>query len=276
MLRILAAAAVIVMHAGALPVSRMAVAIPMSHTLVVKAYEYGFQAPDSIAAGLVTVHLVDRGHRSHQLTIARLDDSSSLARVMKTLTDDKVRTSGITWVGGVESVKAGDSTETTLVLTPGRYVMLCAYDGDNGHTHLAMGMIRPLLVTATASSMPAVLPSEPVTIHLSDYHIRIDGALHRGRQLVRVQNDGPHRHHLNITRFVGKATTEDAMKWDGKSEPAPLEDVTGGAAAMAAGQATVIALDLTPGRYELACVLSDTSNAKPHYLLGMHDEITIK
>jgi uncharacterized cupredoxin-like copper-binding protein len=60
------------------------------------------------------------------------------------------------------------------------------------------------------------------------------------------------------------------------SVPAPLEDVTGGAAAMAAGQATVIALDLTPGRYELACVLSDTSNAKPHYLLGMHDEITIK
>jgi uncharacterized cupredoxin-like copper-binding protein len=246
------------------------------HTLVVTAYEYTFQAPDSIAAGVATVRLVDHGRVGHQVTFARLDDTSSLARVMKTLTDDRVHTGGIRWSGGVESATPGDSSETTLVLRPGRYVILCAYDGDNGHAHVSMGMIRPLVVTVSATAADTKLPAAPVTIRLSDYHVEVAGTLHSGTQLVRVENVGSHRHHLNITRFRDNATFDDAMKWDGKSQPAPLQDISGGAAAMESGEVSVISLKLRPGRYELACVLSDDSKSKPHYMLGMHDEITVR
>ncbi|HEY2895925.1 MAG TPA: hypothetical protein VGJ12_02215, partial [Gemmatimonadaceae bacterium] len=114
------------------------------------------------------------------------------------------------------------------------------------------------------------------TIELSDYHIGISSPLHSGRQLVRVVNAGKQRHHLYMARIVGNATTDEIMKWDGKSQPAPLQDMSGGAAAMDPGQASVLALDLKPGRYALACVLSDGGKSKPHYLLGMHDEIVVK
>jgi hypothetical protein len=52
--------------------------------------------------------------------------------------------------------------------------------------------------------------------------------------------------------------------------------MSGGAAAMDPGQASVIEMDLTPGRYELACVLSNDGKSTLHYLLGMHQEIAIR
>jgi plastocyanin len=115
-----------------------------AHTLTVTAYEYAFQAPDSVASGVVTVRLVNRGKEGHQVTFARLDDSSSLSRVMRTLVDDKKRTTGLRWVGGAENALANDSSEAILVLRPGRYVIVCAYDGADGHAHVSHGMIRAL------------------------------------------------------------------------------------------------------------------------------------
>lgn len=246
------------------------------HTLVVKAFDYTFQASDSIASGVVTVRLVNRGRIGHQVALARLDDSSSLARVMKTLVENKEHTGGVRWSGGVESAIPGESSETTLALEPGRYVIVCAFDGDNGHPHMSMGMIRSLVVTAGATRADMTLPATATTVRLSDYHMTVVGTLRTGRQLVRVENVGAHRHHLNLTRIRDNATLDDIMKWDGKSQPAPLEDMSGGAAVLEPGQASVISLNLQPGRYELACAMSNDSKSKPHYLLGMHDEVSVR
>ena len=171
---------------------------------------------------------------------------------------------------------AGESSETILPLASGRYVIICAYDGDNGLAHVSLGMIRPLIVTPGTLVTAQSLPATPTTIELSDYHIAISSPLHSGKQLVRVVNVGKQRHHLVIGRIVGNATTDEIMKWDGKSQPAPLADMSGGAAAMDPGQASVIEMDLAPGRYALACVLSDGGKSTLHYLLGMHQEIAVR
>jgi hypothetical protein len=247
-----------------------------AHTLVVTAYEYAFQAPDSLPAGAVTVRLVNRGRKPHQVVIARLDDTSSLDRVMRSLTADKARTGGVRWVGGVETAIPGESSEAILPLTSGRYVLLCSYDGDNGLAHVSLGMIRPLVVTPGAPAPVRSLPAAQTTIELSDYHLGISSPLHSGKQLVRIVNVGEHRHHLIIARIVGNATTDEIMKWDGKSQPAPVQGMSGGAAAMDPGQASVIEMDLKPGRYALACILSNGGGSKLHYLLGMHDEIVVQ
>ena len=246
-----------------------------AHRLVVTANEYSFQAPDSVAAGIVAVRLIDRGRKAHQLTFARLDDTSSLDRVMRSLVADKARTGGIRWMGGIESAIPGESSETILPLTSGRYVIICAYDGDHGLAHMSLGMIRSLVVTPGTPVTTHSLPATPTTIELSDYHVAISRPLHSGKQLVRVTNVGKQRHHLVIARIVGNATTDEIMKWDGKSQPAPLDDMSGGAAAMDPGQASVIEMNLAPGRYELACILSDSGKSTLHYLLGMHDEIVV-
>jgi len=276
MLRITASTVVAAALVGLPRVVHSPRAAPASRTLIVNAYEYTFKAPDSIAAGVITVRLVDHGKMGHQLSLARLDDSSSLVRVMKTLTYDKVHTGGIRWRGGVESAFPGDSSETILALEPGRYVIVCAYGGENGLSHVSMGMIRSLTVTKVVAANDMRLPTTPVTIRLSDYHVDVTGTLHSGRQLVGVENAGPHRHHLIVQRFSGKATIDDAMKWDGKSQPAPFEDTSGGAAVLDSGQTSVIVLNLRPGRYELGCVLADDAKSKPHYMLGMHDEVVVR
>jgi hypothetical protein len=245
-------------------------------TLVITSYEYAFVAPDSIATGVVTVRLVNRGKIGHQVAIARLDDSSSLARVMKSLVADKEHTTGLHWSGGVEGAVSGQSAETTIPLSPGRYVVVCSFEAANGHAHVSMGMIRPLLVTGAAASFDATLPATSATLRLTDYRITLSGKLHRGRQLVRVENGGRHRHHMNLSRIVGNATLSDIDKWDGKSKPSPLEDLSGGAAVLEPGSASVINLTLAPGRYLLACVLTDDKDSKPHYMLGMEQEITIE
>jgi hypothetical protein len=176
----------------------------------------------------------------------------------------------------VEGAVSGQSAETTIPLSPGRYVVVCSFEAANGHAHVSMGMIRPLLVTGAAASFTATLPATSATLRLTDYRITLSGKLHRGRQLVRVENGGRHRHHMNLSRIVGNATLSDIDKWDGKSKPSPLEDLSGGAAVLEPGSASVINLTLAPGRYLLACVLTDDKDSKPHYMLGMEQEITIE
>ena len=178
-------------------------------------------------------------------------------------------------MGGVESALPGDSSESILVLRPGRYVILCAYDGG-GHAHVSMGMIRPLTVTAEKTSANSSLPATPVTIRLTDYHIALSGPLRTGRQLVRVENDGQQRHHLSVMRFVRPMPLEELDRWDGKSNPAPIETINGGTTILDAGEASVISLDLHSGTYLLECVVSNDVKSKPHYMLGMEREIAIK
>ncbi len=249
---------------------------PGGHALVVTAYEYTFIAPDSAASGMVTIRLVNRGKEAHQVTFARLDDSSSLPRVMRSLVRNADHTGGIRWAGGVERALPGASSETSVLLKPGRYVMVCAYGAEDGHAHMSRGMIRGLVVSSGAPSTNLVLPVAPVTIRLTDYRISISGELRAGRQLVRVENVGRHLHQLSFSRLVGNTTMEQLDKWDGKSKPSPIEGIGGGAAPMDTGQVSVISIALRPGRYVLDCGLSDTTGAKPHYMLGMEREITVK
>jgi len=267
------------MVAAALAALPYAVAAPAhmaaARTLVVISYEYAFQAPEQVAAGAVTVRLVNRGKMGHQAALLRLDDSSSLVRVMRSLVADTAHTSGVHGIGGVESALPGDSGETILVLRPGRYVIVCAYNGG-GHAHMSMGMIRPLTVTADAMNVDSMLPATPVTVRLTDYHVALSGPLHAGRQLVRVENDGVQRHHLSIMRFVGRTSLEELDKWDGESKPAPIEAVNGGTTVLDAGRASVVALDLRPGRYLLECSVSNDAKSKPHYMLGMERVVAIR
>jgi plastocyanin len=247
-----------------------------AHTMIVTSSEFSFRAPDTIASGVVTVRLVNRGKEGHQVTFARLDDSSSLTRVMRTLVDDKKHTTGVHWVGGVENALPNATSEATLLLRPGRYVIVCAYEGDDGHAHVSHGMLRALVVAGNAESADTLLPTASSIARLTNYAIDFSPSLHAERQLVRVENRGAQSHHLIVGRIVGNATAAEIDKWDGKSQPAPLEDIGQGGAILEPGQAEVIALTLSPGRYMFACILSDSASTKPHYLLGMSKEVAIK
>jgi len=249
---------------------------PAAPALVVTSYEFTFEAPDTTASGVVTVRLVNRGKEGHQLSFALLDDTSTVTRAMRELAENRKRATGVTWVGGVENALPGGTSEATIVLRPGRYVMVCAYEDDSGHAHMSKGMLHALTVVPRAARGDTVLPATAVAARLTDYAITFSAPLTAGRQLVRVQNDGTHRHHLIVARMVGKATVDDVMKWDGKTKPAPVEDIGAGAAILAPGHASVIPLSLAPGRYLFGCILNDSAGAPPHYMLGMQKEVDVR
>lgn len=243
--------------------------------LVVTAYDYAFQAPDSTTSGVVTVRLVNRGKEDHQVVLLRLEDTTTMARVMRTLVADKIHATGVHAVSGVENARPGETNETTLVLSPGRYILLCALPGDDNRSHVSKGMLHALTVTPNRAAADTTLPPSVSTVRLTDYRIALSAPLEAGTRLLRVENDGMHRHHLIVARILHGATLAEIDRWDGQSKPAPIAEI-GGAASMDPGYATVTALRLTPGRYLLACVLADGPTSKPHFMLGMETETIVR
>lgn len=243
--------------------------------LVITAYEYAFKAPDSTMSGIVTVRLVNRGKQDHQIVVLHLDDTASMDRVMRTLVADKIHATGVHALGGVENARPGETNETTIVLSPGRYILLCSLPGADNRAHVSKGMLHALTVTPNTAAADPSLPPAAATVRLTDYRIVLSAPLRAGTRLVRVENDGVHRHHLIVARILHGATLAEIDKWDGKSEPAPLAEI-GGASALDPGYANVTALRVTPGRYLLACVLADGPTSKPHFMLGMETETIVR
>lgn len=243
--------------------------------VVVTAYDFAFKAPDSLAAGVVTLRLVNRGREPHQLVLMRLDDTTSIARAMRSLVDDRSATTGVHAASGIESAEPGASNETAVVLRPGRYIMICALPSNDGRAHVTKGMLHALTVSSGGVSPDTTLPASVATVRLTDYHIALSAPLRPGTRLVRVENDGAYRHHLIVARILHDATLADIDKWDGVSKPAPLESI-GGASALDPGYASVTALRVTPGRYLLACILNGGPAHKMHYQLGMETETVVR
>lgn len=248
---------------------------PPASVVVVTAYDFAFKAPDSLAAGVVTLRLVNRGAEAHQLVLMRLDDTTSVERVMRSLVSDKSGTTGVHAASGIESAAPGRSNETSVVLRPGRYIMVCELPSRDGKAHVTKGMLHALTVSSRGMASDTALPAAAATVRLTDYHIELSAPLRPGTRLVRVENEGKYRHHLIVARILHDATLAEIDKWDGVSKPAPIETI-GGAAALDPGYASVAALRVTPGRYILACILSSGPANKMHYQLGMETETVVR
>ena len=144
-----------------------------TQALVVTSYEYTFQAPDSIVSGVVTVRLVNRGKIGHQLALARLDDSSSLTRVMQSLVADKEHTGGVHWswrsgrrgarrIGGINCSTRARPLRDRVRIRGGQRAR-ARVDGDDS--------ARLSSLRASSQSM-ATLPTAPITIspHRLSHH----------------------------------------------------------------------------------------------------------
>src|SRR5678815_958098 len=69
-----------------------------------RATDYAFTGPDTIAAGVTAVRLVNGGREAHQLNFYRLAPAVDPAVVMRTLIANKARPDGVVKLGGVEGV----------------------------------------------------------------------------------------------------------------------------------------------------------------------------
>jgi uncharacterized cupredoxin-like copper-binding protein len=244
-------------------------------TVTFRATDYAFTGPDTIAAGVTAVRLVNAGREAHQLNFYRVAPQVDPAVVMRTLIANKVRPDGVVKLGGIEGAAPGGTDSIVVVLAPGRYVLVCGIHSDDGKPHSGKGMLRVLVVRPYRSATAAEpsLPPADATIRLTEYDFTFSAPLRAGPQRLRVLNAGRQSHHLMLARLHPGVTKAAVDRWNGKGAP-PFDDV-GGVAALDPGQANIWDVSLTPGDYLLSCMIGDAKDGRPHYEHGMERVVRV-
>ncbi len=244
-------------------------------TVTVTATDYRFDAPASMPAGAVTIHLINHGKELHQAQMIKLEDGKTAADLAKALQTPGPPPSWIKFVGGPNGIVPGQEAQATLELAPGNYVYLCLIPSPDGVMHAAKGMVRPFEVTA-ASGAVAEAPATDVTIKLTDYTFEPSPALTQGRHTIMVENAGPQPHELVLVKLAPGKKAEDFGKWaeTGMKGPPPAQPI-GGVTFLDKGSQGSFTADLTPGDYGFICFVPDAKDGKPHLAHGMMKTVTV-
>ncbi len=257
--------------------------VPAPPVVEVIAYDFGFESPDAIAGGWVTLRMVNAGAQEHFLSVYRLPDGVSWGRFM----DEAIGVFGAVWnayeageasraetwealftelpewwfseldfAGGPALTEPGETAETTVYLPPGTYNLECYVKTPEGTWHTELGMMRELTVTGpTAGAQP---PAADVTLTLSNYAIGVAGELRAGTHTIAVHSaetpEGFARHDLNLFRLGEGETVEAIVAWMDWMDfaqfraPAPAYSL-GGMEQQSAGRTGYLTVTLEPGHY---------------------------
>lgn len=265
-------------HAAHASPAGNAAAAPVAVPLVtVTARDYAFDAPDTLAAGLTTVRLVNRGPELHHVQLLRLEGGRTMADLLAAFKAGGPPPAWAHDVGGPNAPVPGGQSEATLELAPGRYVIACFIPSPNGPPHIAKGMARELIVARGARSAAAARATRPHTVlTLSDYRFDLSRPLAAGRQLVRVRNAARQSHEVLFVRLAPGRSAHDFTAWAEQMAGPPPGEPVGGTTGIARGGWNDVPLDLVPGDYALICFLPDARDGKAHVAHGMVRQLRVE
>jgi hypothetical protein len=171
------------------------------NVVTVTAFDYAFQAPDTVPAGVTTFKVLNKGPDLHHIQLIRLDSGKTfqdLAKAMEGHHGPAPR-----WaveVGGPNAPAPGGESSVTLSLKAGNYVLLCVIPAKDGVLHLMKGMVKTMTVVPSKSG--AALPKADVVMTLKDYDFVMSKPLAAGKQVVRVRNEASQSHEVFIARLA--------------------------------------------------------------------------
>ncbi|MCC6772247.1 MAG: hypothetical protein IT360_13725 [Gemmatimonadaceae bacterium] len=255
--------------------SASAAAAPPVVTIIAR--DFAYEAPDTIAGGLVTLRLVNEGPDLHHVQLVRFDDGKTYAdfgTAMQSMQPGAPPPAWIHDVAGPNSPVPGGQQELTQELLPGNYAIVCFIDTPDHVPHVAKGMVRPLTVVASNGPVPAA-PATDVTITMSDYDWTITPALTSGKHVIKLLNTAAQSHEMFIARLDSGKTAADLMQWAETYKGPPPGTPIGGISGMPQGATAYLPVDLSPGEYVLLCFLPDAGDGKPHVAHGMVKTVTI-
>lgn len=248
--------------------------------VTVTARDHAFEAPDTIASGVVTIRLRDLGPTEHHLIVFRLDDSVSLREFHDGLRAGVATPPGIQALGGLGNLGGvGATNEATLVLRPGRYVLGCLKDFADGTTHLSRGMFRSMTVVPGSAAQRAESPPRAdVTVTMRAYGYALSGPLRAGRRVLRLENAGPQDHHVLLQRLAPGKTKADVERWlaGGRTGERPVSPIFFGTSRQSPGETLYVTVDLEPGGYLFLCRVDDAGDGRPHVDHGMRTEVRVR
>jgi hypothetical protein len=252
--------------AGYDPDTRVATAI---------AKDFAFLAPDTVLAGWTTFRLLNDGETIHHMQIVRLDSGKTASDFLTaTKTPGPLPKWAVT-VGGPNVPDPKSESNVTIDLPAGQYVLLCFVDTPDKVPHFAKGMVRPL--TVAASNATGTEPVADVTVALTDYAFTVkSGTLSPGKHTVKVVNDGPQEHEIELVRFAPGKSTQDLAAWLAKMDSPPPASALGGVAGNIKGGTGYFTVDLVPGNYAFLCFAPDAKDGKTHLEHGMVKEFVVQ
>lgn len=239
--------------------------------------DYAFDAPDEISSGWTTfrfsnigdephffVPLIVTGGRSYENVVREIypelteiwytyrDGEISFEEAYAKVDESYPEDWGYEYRGGSGILAPGLTSEVTLYLEPGSYILECYVRTEDGEYHADEGMMRELIVTeAQTASQP---PEPNIEITLRNFEMTIDGEFTQGRHTVEVQAAGGYGQNVHLARLEPKADAGEIAQWmhwfhiDGLHVPAPATFV-GGMHKLQEGATGYFTVDLEPGRY---------------------------
>ncbi len=205
------------------------------------------------------------------------------------------------------TASAGETLQTTTLLAEGKYALICTFTGvapeegatttslvegiggeeeeQEGPPHYALGMIRPL--TITAGEPGAAFPESESRVTARDYDFDVN--VKAGPQTVTFVNEGPGQvHHAVFFPFkqgIDQATAEQALDTFLASEeeeapPPPEFDFGEGEenitdfGLFSTGLGATYDVEFESGRtYAVVCFIQDRSGGPPHVIAHDMKEI---
>lgn len=272
----------------------------VAEAVEITATDYAFRAPTQIPSGWTNLRFKNEGEEVHFVFLARLPEGKTIDHYETELGEPftdvwqgilngeltqeeagaKIGEMLPEWYGNLEFVGGPGlmtptrTSETTLYLEPGDYVIECYMKTEDGKIHATEGMVRPLTVTEKVSSVSP--PEENIRVTLSNSEMTVEGALTSGTRTFAVHAaENPEQgfgHSAHLVRLDSQAKLDDLVQWmnwfglNGLRSPAPA-DFLGGAHMMPTGNTTYFSAHLTPGRY---VVISEATGHQ-----GMLKEFTV-
>jgi uncharacterized cupredoxin-like copper-binding protein len=246
--------------------------------ITIKAADFSFDAPAQIEAGLVKIKLVNDGQEPHHAQIVRLNDGVTLEQFQAALQEGEAAAFPlVAFVGGPGLVDPGLSTQVTLDLTPGQYVLLCFIPSHDGVPHLAKGMVRPLEVVAGTDKAQASQsqPQADATVKLLDFSFVLPAEIKTGRQIWQIVNEGQQPHEIMLIKLAAGKGIADVQAFLHSPEGAPPFSQIGGFQAINPGASGWLNLNLIPGEYVAICHIPDPASGHAHSELGMIMPFTV-
>jgi hypothetical protein len=247
---------------------------PATRRVTIHATEFAFDAPDTITAGWTSIHLVNDGTQLHHVQLLRLDSGKTMRDLTVAFKNPGPPPVWLVAIGGPNAPDPKSQSDATVRLDPGNYAIVCMVDLGDHIPHVAKGMAHPLTVTANSGASGAA-PASDVSVSLSDYAFAIDGVLTSGKHVVKVTNNGPQSHELELVRFADGKSIKDLAAWINKPDGPPPATAIGGVSAVARGGTNYASFDLVPGNYALICFIPDGKDGRAHIEHGMVKEIKI-
>jgi uncharacterized cupredoxin-like copper-binding protein len=243
-----------------------------ARVVTVIASDYAFRVPDTIAAGRTEFRLVNQGPALHHVAIMRLSDGKSLADLAAAIRPDSpVLPEWAVEVGGPNAAMPGGEANATLMLEPGRHVMLCFVPGDDGRPHMMKGMMKEVTVAPRprAQLVRRAHPAADVVMTLADYGFAFSKPITAGTRTIRVTNAAAQPHEAIVVKLAPGATAAGFVAALEKSQGPPPGALVAGVTGIARGRWVDVTAEFTPGEYALICFVPDAKDGKPHVAHGM-------